>query len=105
AFAVFYMSLGQRFLAGGGNCSLGRMQAVYFSFTTLLTVGYGDITPIGSFSQSVVVVEMLSGLAMVAILLAVVGGWSYAPPPSRQLLGDPLNVSVQRLHWLGQTEQ
>ncbi|HAB99811.1 MAG TPA: hypothetical protein DCE71_08325 [Parachlamydiales bacterium] len=45
-------------------------QTFYFSFITLLTIGFGDITPITDLSQSFVVIEGIIGQFYVAILVA-----------------------------------
>ena len=43
---------------------------IYFSFMTLTTVGYGDLTPAGDFARGVVVVEAISGQFYLAVLVA-----------------------------------
>ncbi|MDA8016958.1 MAG: ion channel [Thermoanaerobaculia bacterium] len=43
--------------------------AVYFSFVTLTTLGYGDITPIGEGARNLAVVEALIGQIFLAILI------------------------------------
>jgi voltage-gated potassium channel len=43
---------------------------IYFSFVTLTTVGYGDITPIAPAARSLVIVEALLGQFFVAVLVA-----------------------------------
>ncbi len=45
-------------------------QMMYFSFVTLLTIGFGDITPLGDASQTLVVVEGIIGQFYIAILVA-----------------------------------
>ena len=46
----------------------------YFSFTTLTTVGYGDITPVSDWAQALTVVEALTGqILLVAIVARFVG--------------------------------
>jgi len=45
-------------------------EMLYFSFVTLLTVGYGDITAVGSVGQTCAVVEGIIGQFYVAILVA-----------------------------------
>lgn len=45
-------------------------QMMYFSFVTLLTIGYGDITPLGDISQTLVVIEGIIGQFYIAILVA-----------------------------------
>jgi voltage-gated potassium channel len=45
-------------------------EMMYFSFVTLLTIGYGDITPLLNLSQTAVVLEGIIGQFYVAILVA-----------------------------------
>lgn len=45
-------------------------QMMYFSFVTLLTIGYGDITPLLDLSQTAVVLEGIIGQFYIAILVA-----------------------------------
>ncbi|MBS0603425.1 MAG: hypothetical protein JSS60_00135 [Verrucomicrobia bacterium] len=45
-------------------------QLMYFSFVTLLTIGYGDITPLGDISQTIVILEGIVGQFYIAILVA-----------------------------------
>ncbi len=46
------------------------MQWLYFSFSTLTTVGYGDITPVSRGARSLAMVEALLGQLYPAIILA-----------------------------------
>ena len=43
---------------------------LYFSFVTLLTIGYGDLTPLNSFSQSFSILEGIVGQFYVAMLVS-----------------------------------
>jgi hypothetical protein len=43
---------------------------LYYSFTTLTTLGYGDITPIHPFARSLAVLESLVGVIYPAVLIA-----------------------------------
>jgi len=43
---------------------------VYFSFTTLTTVGYGDITAVGTSARSLAMLEALAGQLFPAVLIA-----------------------------------
>ena len=43
---------------------------VYFSFVTLTTLGYGDVTPNGAFVATLTVLEALVGQLYVAIMIA-----------------------------------
>ena len=43
---------------------------VYFSFVTLLTLGYGDVYPVGSLARIVAVLEAFAGQVMMVVLVA-----------------------------------
>jgi voltage-gated potassium channel len=45
-------------------------EMMYFSFVTLLTIGFGDITPLRDISQTLVVIEGIIGQFYIAILVA-----------------------------------
>ena len=42
----------------------------YLSFTTLTTLGYGDITPVNAYVEPFVLAEAIIGVLYVAILMA-----------------------------------
>jgi voltage-gated potassium channel len=43
---------------------------VYFSFTTLATVGFGDIVPVMPIVRSLVVLEIITGVFFVAVIIS-----------------------------------
>ena len=43
---------------------------LYFSFATLTTLGYGDVTPVNSFARALSVVQATAGVLYVAVLIA-----------------------------------
>lgn len=43
---------------------------MYFSFVTLATLGYGDITPVSSPARAVAVLEAITGIDFTTIVLA-----------------------------------
>jgi hypothetical protein len=43
---------------------------VYFSFVTLMTIGFGDVTPVAPFARAVVLVEGLFGVAFTTVIVA-----------------------------------
>jgi hypothetical protein len=47
-----------------------RLELVYYSFVTLTTVGYGDITPLTAFARSLAIAEALLGQLFPAVLIA-----------------------------------
>jgi hypothetical protein len=56
--------------------------AVYFSFGTTLTVGYGNLEPTYILPRSVVVSELMLGLFFVVIVIAQVAAWANQPQHS-----------------------
>jgi Ion channel len=51
-----------------------RLDQLYFSFVTLCTVGYGDLTPAGNLARSFSVAEMLFGqIYLVTVVSLIVG--------------------------------
>jgi len=48
----------------------GRIDLLYFSFVTLTTLGYGDMTPTAPRAQSLAIVEAVTGVLFLAILIA-----------------------------------
>ena len=53
---------------------------LYFSFVTLTTLGYGDITPLAPLSRSVAVLVAITGQLYLAILVAMLVGKFLRPP-------------------------
>jgi Ion channel len=70
-FALFYWVLEQvrpGTFATGGDFS--RMSALYFSFVTLATLGYGDILPRSDVARGLAIVEGVGGQLFLAVLVA-----------------------------------
>jgi hypothetical protein len=53
-----------------GKQSMNGFNAFYFSFITLSTVGYGDITPLSRIARWLAALEAMTGLLYVAVLIA-----------------------------------
>lgn len=53
-----------------GAQSMNGVTGFYFSFITLSTVGYGDITPVSRFARWLAAMEATTGLLYVAVLIA-----------------------------------
>lgn len=49
---------------------MNRFNAYYFSFVTLATVGYGDVTPVSNVTRALAVLEGMTGTLYVAVLIA-----------------------------------
>jgi voltage-gated potassium channel len=76
-WALAYALLGQlspnSFAFAANPHSSGRMDrfnAFYFSFVTLSTVGFGDVTPLSKLARTMAVMEAVTGTFYVAILIA-----------------------------------
>jgi hypothetical protein len=54
----------------GAGGALTPQRAVYFSFVTQATLGYGDIVPIGEHAEGVVIVQGVGGQMYLAVLVA-----------------------------------
>jgi hypothetical protein len=53
-----------------GPRSMNGLTGFYFSFVTLSTVGYGDITPVSKVARMLAAMEAMTGLLYVAVLIA-----------------------------------
>jgi len=50
--------------------SIGFRLLLFFSFMTLTSIGYGDITPVTDQAQSLAIIEGVLGVLYVAVLIA-----------------------------------
>jgi len=57
-------------VAGHGRTDLAWVDVVFFSFMTLTTVGYGDITPVSPEARLVALCEAVAGVFFLAFLVA-----------------------------------
>jgi hypothetical protein len=61
--------------------ALAGFEALYFSFATLTTVGYGDIVPVANVARMLAMVESTTGTFYVTILIArLVSLYANVPP-------------------------
>lgn len=56
--------------ATGGSGSMKDFNGFYYSFITLSTVGYGDITPVANVAKMLAAAEAVTGVLYVAVLIA-----------------------------------
>ena len=69
AYAMVDSLVPQAF-AGQLDPKTGIADWIYFSFVTLTTVGYGDITPVARIARSIAMLEALTGQLYPAIIIA-----------------------------------
>src|SRR5438045_4083080 len=58
------------FNTNSGTRSINGFNGFYFSFITLSTVGYGDITPVSRIARWLAAMEAMTGMLYVAVLIA-----------------------------------
>ena len=56
--------------SSGGPAEPERGRFIYFSFVTLTTVGYGDVTPVHPYVRSLATFEAIVGQLYIAVLIA-----------------------------------
>jgi len=86
AFAIAYDSIATHVpgaFAGAFQGTPGFERWAYFSFVTLTTVGYGDITPVATIARSVATFEAFVGQLYPAVILARLVSLQIAPPPAQ----------------------
>jgi len=70
-FGIFYWVIEQiapgTFVAAG---NFSRMSAIYFSFVTIATLGYGDIVPRSDVARGLAIVEGVGGQLFLAVMVA-----------------------------------
>jgi len=72
-FAVCYWLLDQTWPASFGAASasdLDLARAVYFSFVTIATLGYGDVVPASDSARGLTILEAVGGQMYLAVLVA-----------------------------------
>jgi hypothetical protein len=61
--------------------TLSQFEAYYFSFITMTTVGYGDITPLSNGARTLAMTEAMAGTLYIAVLISrLVALYSSQPP-------------------------
>lgn len=68
----------------------------YFSFVTLTTLGYGDLTPALEIGKRLIVIEALMGQIMLVVLVArLVSLWGHLSPKAHDAAVGQLKEAVQ----------
>jgi len=69
---IYHLDTGAINFAGG--TAQGFHDFLYFSFITLTTLGYGDVTPVSAFAKSVTLIIAVAGQLYLTILIAMLVG-------------------------------
>jgi voltage-gated potassium channel len=72
-FAWIYLTMSNSDPTAFGG-SLNRTSALYFTVTVFSTVGFGDITPKTDMARIVAMVQMLTDLAVIAVVVRLILG-------------------------------
>jgi hypothetical protein len=81
-YALVELEQQQTFLVRGEPSNLQLIELLYFSFSTLTTVGFGDIVPLSRGAQVAAIFEGIVGTLFLAILIAKLVG--VYPPTVRE---------------------
>jgi voltage-gated potassium channel len=68
----FHLDAGGINFAGSG--AQGFHDYLYFSFVTMTTLGYGDVTPVSSFAKSTTIIIAVAGQLYLTMLVAMLVG-------------------------------
>jgi voltage-gated potassium channel Kch len=68
---------------------MAGFNAVYFSYVTLTTVGYGDIAPVSNVARMLAITESMSGTLFVGVLIARLVSLYSAPGPAEAVDNPP----------------
>jgi hypothetical protein len=79
-YALVDAHYGPAFAVGGSTAKVEAIDLLYFSFTTLTSTGYGDVTPLVRQARALAIVEQVVGTLYLAILIARLAG---VYPPQR----------------------
>ncbi len=97
-FAYLYTAVdlfgGDPFFAQGP--SQAASDYLYFSFVTMLTLGYGDLTPAGDIGRALIIVETLVGQIFLVVLIAYLVGSMAGGGPAVQVNVEPDPPEEQR---------
>jgi voltage-gated potassium channel len=63
----------ERYLPGATINSFGK--AVWWSVTTVTTVGYGDVYPVTNTGRVIAVLLMIGGISLVGVVTAALASW------------------------------
>jgi len=86
-YALVELERGATFLVRGEAMKLQLTELLYFSFSTLTTIGFGDIVPVTRGAQVAAIFEGIVGTLFLAILIAKLVG-VYPPPAHHPVHGE-----------------
>ena len=99
-FALIYMLIGVEYLAGArtGGMMQNFFQSFFFSFQTFTTVGYGHISPTGTWTSLVAALEAIIGLMSFAMATGLLYG-RFSRPSSKLHYSEKALIAPYRGGW------
>jgi hypothetical protein len=95
-YLVEMLSPGCCFSINVSKLSSDSPDLMYFSFVTLATLGYGDITPAAKVSRALAEVEALAGMLYIAVFMARLVSMVGSGPAKLDIEGDlPIRLRPQ----------
>jgi hypothetical protein len=85
--------------------SMQGFEALYFSFVTLSTVGYGDIIPVSNAARTLAMMEATTGMFYVAVLIARLVAIYSSNQPTQAIAGPVPPTPVVRAEQQGAVEE
>jgi hypothetical protein len=79
-FALAYVAVSRYFVGSFNVGELDLIGGIYFSVTTIATVGFGDIVPVSSLARLMVVSEILLGLAYAVFFFSIIASFLREKP-------------------------
>lgn len=79
-FALAYVAVSRYFVGSFNVSELDLIGGIYFSVTTIATVGFGDIVPVSSLARLMVVSEMFMGLAYAVFFFSIIASFLREKP-------------------------
>lgn len=73
-FSLLFITMGSSGAFSGPGGTIPNSDYLYFSFVTLLTIGYGDITPVTEIAKKVVVLLGLMGNFYTVFVIGIIIG-------------------------------
>ncbi len=70
----YFLHMGSGAINLAGKTSQGFHDYLYFSFVTMTTLGYGDITPVSSLAKSITILIAVMGQLYLTMLVAMLVG-------------------------------
>ena len=93
-FTAIYMLIGLEYIQGitpDGPYN-GFFQALYFSFQTFTTVGYGHLSPTGHLVSLIAALESMTGLVCFAVVTGLIYG-RFSRPSTRLMYSENIIIS------------